>query len=379
MRVQLMTAMAVCLTVSACSGSKAPAISLDSKLKCSLVADAKMQGDNGTVVRLVNSAFEAAASDYKGDSDIEYYFQNAIRAEPATRSDVQRAVMNQCIADTGASISETFRKALTDSYEKNADKIYFASCKAFNDGVVDAEKVRAELARGVSDVSQAGLTMDSGAESPLAKATAACEANPSRRLQSVINQIVGVAEEAAQEEKRKLRDSAQADYVADTRKIIGEVEASIEANAAVPCAALLRIEQDQNTETAREARGAIGKATEASLARSSLHYAAAVRRDISGASLRYDDCAAKNWTLDQEIADRFGPDSIETAQKYLGQTMDSAVAEEAKIRSGQTRGSEDESGNASDEESDEMQMNRASRADLEDALYRERQAQELSN
>lgn len=391
MRVQLMTAMAVCLTVSACSGSKAPAISLDSKLKCSLVADAKMQGDNGTVVRLVNSAFEAAASDYKGDSDIEYYFQNAIRAEPATRTDVQRAVMNQCIADTGASISETFRKALTDSYEKNADKIYFASCKAFNDGKFGMDKIRPYVTQAENSHlgSVARLNMDSSDPKWTVyeeSITSACKADPSKRLDGAIRSAVfsRAGEERAIRQEAEL--GAQREYMLETRRIITQLDGLITAKTPIPCTMLHRIQSDRYRDSESVVTAALDRAAEATLASFSLPYAAAVRGDLNWNTLYYNVCADQGLTFAQQIQSTYGADTEENARKILGWgvPLEGIAAEEQDIRhkaQGLPPAAKPvaEDLGAELDEGEEMQMNRASRADMEDALFKERQAQEQSN
>lgn len=384
MRVQLMTAIAVCLTVSACSDSKAPDISLDSKLKCSMVAEAKMQGDNGTVIRLVNSALEAAAADYKGDSDIEYYFQNVIRTEPSPRTDLQRAVMNQCIADTGASISGTFREALTESYERNGEKLYFASCKAFNKGAIDSQKIKEEFKkagafRATARGSQAmGVDLDAESDGYIAKIKSSCESNPSQRLQTLINDAINEQDAAERAAKAEAQASAEAAYMVETRKRIAELDATVQAQKPIACSILYRIDQDRHQEVHEEAQNAFDRAIEATLAKFSLEYAAAARMDIGSSGILYEDCAASNWTLDQEIVDRLGVDSMENAQKRLGYSFMTAVNNERSVRS-QSQGNGRNIASSDFEESEEMQMERASKADMEDALYRERQAQEQSN
>lgn len=384
MRVQLMTAVAVCLTVSACSGSKAPDISLDSKLKCSMVAEARMQGDNGTVIRLINSAFEAAAADYKGDSDIEYYFQNVIRTEPSPRTDLQRAVMNQCIADTGASISGTFRKALTESYERNGEKLYFASCKAFNRGVTDSQKIKEEFkkaeafratARGSESVA---VDLNSASDGYIDMIKASCESDPSQRLQTLINDAINQQDAAERAAKAEEQASAEAAYMIETRKRIAELDATVQAQKPITCSILYRIDQDRHQEVREEAQNAFDRAIEATLAKFSLEYAAAARMDIGSSGILYEDCAASNWTLDQEIVDKLGVDSIENAQKRLGYSFMSAVNNERAIRS-KSQGTDGDTVSSDSEESEEMQMERAAKADMEDALYRERRAQEQSN
>lgn len=384
MRVQLMTAVAVCLTVSACSDSKAPDISLDSKLKCSMVAEAKMQGDNGTVIRLVNSALEAAATDYKGDSDIEYYFQNVIRTEPSPRTDLQRAVMNQCIADTGASISGTFREALTESYERNGEKLYFASCKAFNKGVIDSQKIKeefkkAEAFRATARGSQAmGVDLDAESDGYIAKIKSSCESDPSQRLQVLINNAINQQDEAERQAKANQDASAAAAYLVETTKLVAELDAAIKAQQPISCSILNRVNTDRHEEIREKALATMERAIEATLAKHSLEYAAAARADMDGSSIDLEDCAANNWTLDQELAERLGADSIENAQKRLGYSFMSAVNNERAIRS-QSQGNIGDIASSRSEESEEMQMERASKADMEDALYRERQAQEQSN
>lgn len=393
MRVQLMTAMAVCLTVSACSGSKAPAISLDSKLKCSLVADAKMQGDNGTVVRLVNSAFEAAASDYKGDSDIEYYFQNAIRAEPATRSDVQRAVMNQCIADTGASISETFRKALTDSYEKNADKIYFASCKAFNDGKFGMDKIRPYVTQAENSHlgSVARLNMDSSDPKWTVyeeSITSTCKADPSKRLDGAIRSAVFGRSGEERATRQQAEGEAIKEYRLETTRIISELDSLIKNNNPIQCVMLKRIEEDRRPydETASEVTDALRRAHEATLAEYSLLYAAAVRKNLDFSTLVYNNCADDGLSFAQRIEKEFGPDTQENALALLEGRFDieNLTSSELELRNDAkglppaAKPVEEDLGSDLDE-GEEMQMNRASRADMEDALYKERQVQEQSN
>lgn len=381
MRVQLMTAVAVCLTVSACSGSKAPDISLDSKLKCSMIAEAKMQGDNGTVIRLVNSALEAAAADYRGDSDIEYYFQNVIRTEPSPRTDLQRAVMNQCIADTGASISATFRDALSESYERNGEKLFFASCKAFNKGVIDSQKIKeefkkAETFRATARGSQAmGVDLDAESDSYIAKIKASCESNPSQRLQTLTNDAINQQDEAERAAKAADQASARAAYLVETVKLVGELDAAIQAQRPISCSILNRVNTDRHEEIREKAVNTIQHAVEATLARHSLEYAAAARADFDSSSLDFEACAANNWTLDQELVERLGVDSIENAQKRLGNSFMSAVNNERAIRS-QSQGN---GGDVASSESEDMQMERASRADMEDALYQQRQAQEQSH
>ena len=384
MRVQLMTAIAVCLTVSACSDSKAPDISLDSKLKCNLVAEAKMQGDNATVVRLVNSALEAAVTDYKGDSDIEYYFQNVIRTEPSPRGDLQRAVMNQCIADTGASISNTFRDALSDSYQKNGEKLFFASCKTFNKGVIDTQKIKEEFkkaeafraaARGSQPI---GVDLDAESDGYIAKIKSSCESDPSQRLQVLLNDAINQQDEAEREAKANQDASAAAAYLVETTKLAGELDAAIKAQQPISCAILSRVNTDRHDEIREKALATIERAVEATLARHSLEYAAAARADFDSSSIDLEDCAANNWTLDQEIAERLGVDSIENAQKRLGYSFESAVNNERAIRS-KSQGTGGETVSSDSEGSEEMPMERASRADMEDALYQERQAQEQSN
>jgi len=376
-----MTAVAVCLTVSACSGSKAPDISLDSKLKCSMIAEAKMQGDNGTVIRLVNSALEAAAADYRGDSDIEYYFQNVIRTEPSPRTDLQRAVMNQCIADTGASISATFRDALSESYERNGEKLFFASCKAFNKGVIDSQKIKeefkkAETFRATARGSQAmGVDLDAESDSYIAKIKASCESNPSQRLQTLTNDAINQQDEAERAAKAADQASARAAYLVETVKLVGELDAAIQAQRPISCSILNRVNTDRHEEIREKAVNTIQHAVEATLARHSLEYAAAARADFDSSSLDFEACAANNWTLDQELVERLGVDSIENAQKRLGNSFMSAVNNERAIRS-QSQGN---GGDVASSESEDMQMERASRADMEDALYQQRQAQEQSH
>lgn len=381
MRVQLMIAIAVCLTVSACSGNKAPDISLDSKLKCSMIAEAKMQGDNATVIRLVNSAFEAASVDYKGDSDIEYYFQNVIRTERSPLTDLQRAVMNKCIADTGASISGTFRDALSESYERNGEKLFFTSCKAFNRGVIDSQEIKqefkkAEAFRAAARGSQAtGLDLDSESDGYIAKIKASCESNPSQRLQTVINDAINQQDEAERAAKAADQASARAAYLVETGKLVGELDAAIQTQRPISCSILNRVNTDRHEEIREKAVNTIQHAVEATLARHSLEYAAAARADFDSSSLDFEACAANNWTLDQELVERLGVDSIENAQKRLGNSFMSAVNNERAIRS-QSQGI---GGDVASSESEDMQMERASRADMEDALYQERQAQEQSH
>ena len=396
MRVQLMTAIAVCLAVSACSDSKAPDISLDSKLKCSLVAEAKMQGDNGTVIRLVNSAFEAASADYKGDSDIEYYFQYVVRTEPLAMNSLQRAVMNHCIADTGASISGTFRDALNESYERNAGKISFASCKAFNDGKFSMEQLRPHLAQTENNQLQmgpsaVGLNLDSSNPKWDIYEEAIkteCKANPSKRLDNVI----GSAVFNRLDDERKIRQTAAIEantkYRAETTQIISQMDALIKNNQPVQCVMLKRIDEDKRNydNTQSEIYEALSRAHEATFARHSLLYAAAVRRQINFSTLNYNICASEGLTFDQSVEKEFGPDTRENVARLLEgrSNLEDIAAEELDARNKAqglppaARAVQQDLG-AELDEGEEMQMNRASRADMEDALYQERQAQEQSN
>jgi len=335
MRIQLVTAMAVCLSISACSDSKAPDISLDSKLKCEQLAASQSMGDDLAVNRQINMAFQAATASYTGNSDIEYYFQNVLKGRSQPRSEVNQDILAQCMADTGSSIADVFRKAVKSNYDRHGKDVGLASCKASTEGLLAPDAVTGYLSKVIEArraASVVGFIFKPNAEDIeqyRQQVEATCTASPnllvSRVAVSVIEEKIGEAQRAQTEKERQERD----DRDTATLSSLAQLNAVLDASQPVPCQLLAEVQSGRNYRTGDDVDKAVERAMSAVRLKSSPAYAAV----FNGQYFDIGECAKQGLSLEDGIHAKYGPDTVEnTKELYFGDEIRMRMASDGEIQ-----------------------------------------------
>jgi len=335
MRIQLITAIAVCLAVSACSDNKAPAISLDSKLKCEQLAASQSMGDDLAVTRQIGTAFQAAASSYTGDSDIEYYFQNVLKGRSQPRSEVDQDIISQCLADTGSSIADVFREAVKSSYDRYGKDVGLASCKASTDGLLPPDAVVSYLSATVEQrraASVVGFIFKPDAdnlEQYRQQVEVTCTASPNRLVSQVAVELVDEEVRAAQRAQFEKEQQEQEAQNQATFASLAQLNSVLDASQPVPCQLLADVQSGRNHRTGDGVDEAVERAMSVVRRKSSPAYAAV----FNGQYFDIGECAEKGLTLEAGIHAKYGPDTLEnTKALYFGDELRMQMAGDSEIQ-----------------------------------------------
>lgn len=376
MKIRILAAAAMAsLFVSACSDSRPPAIELDQKISCQIVAQSRALGDVGTFSQVFSMVIATANRRYTGDSDVEVYYRNVLRPNPMPLLAVRESVMNQCVADTGRPLADAFRDAVEESYLRNRYTTQFGSCKAFNDGNIAFDKVWDGVMRSAA-VREGAFSnaIERDATGPdrsgfEASVKQGCAADGTQLLSAVVMRVTGEAATEARGNREAELATLQADYVAQTRGLIKQADADQAAGKPVSCEVLKRIDTDSNVGMEEERQALFNRLAEAELRGYSAAQAAFVRRSMGNGHFSFGTCADDGDDFRKYMAD-YLPEDAATLANWVGYNRSEVEAEERRRQPVQQDVSSDEV-----EEDLEMQMNRASRFEAEEALYKQRQAE----
>ena len=337
MRIKSLTVMTVFLFLAACSGNKAPAISLDSKLKCEQLADSQSMGDDFAVNRQIETVFQAAAASYKGDSDVEYYFQNVLKGRSKPRKDVDQDIISQCLADTGRSLADVFRQTVKSSYDRHGRDVGLASCKASTDGLLPPNAEVNYLSSVIEErraASVVGFIFKPGKEDLEAyrqEVEVACTASPERLVSRVAVALVDEKIREAQRAQHQREQQEQESEDERTLTSVAQINALLDASEPVSCQLLADVQSDRSYRTGDAVAEAVERAKSVVRRRSSPAYAAV----FYGQAFDIGECAKEGLTLEQGVQAKYGPDTVENTKKlYFGDEMEMerAAASEMQLR-----------------------------------------------
>ncbi|MCC4601602.1 hypothetical protein [Xanthomonas melonis] len=304
MKLNFFAAIAACVVLYGCDNDGAPKISLDEKLTCGSLIEARATNDAVTYGNIWKMPINAAARTYGTSTEVEAYFRNSVLTDSGLVGDMHQKIYEQCVADSDRSVASAFRDALNQSFEQNKKSPSAGMCAAFNDGRITIASVMALV---IAREGKLNAQVDPGdPRIPIyqEKLKAQCAIDPTSRLLTHIQRVTSELTEKEQKDRQQAMDQAKQAFIADTQAQAEKVISDVAVGRLPTCAQMVRISADGNSESRKVVDDVVALATDAALARLPIDQAAYTRWNIenSAQGVGFDSCAESGGDMADAVA-----------------------------------------------------------------------------
>ncbi|MBF9171431.1 hypothetical protein ABFU49_19805 [Xanthomonas campestris pv. campestris] len=304
MKLKFFAAIAAGVVLCSCDGNGAPKISLDKKLTCGALIEARVINDAVTYGNIWKMPINAAARAYGTKTEVEAYFKNSVLADSRLVSDMHQKIYEQCVADSDKSMESAFREALNQSFEQNKNSPNAGMCAAFNEGRITIESVMALVIAREGKFNAQVDPRDPRIPIYQEKLKAQCAIDPTSRLTTHIESVTWELTKKEQEDRQQAMDQAKQAFIADTQTQAEKVISGVAIGRLPTCAQMARISSDGNSESRKLVDDVVALATDAALARLPIDQAAYTRWNIenSARGVGFDSCAESGGDMADAVA-----------------------------------------------------------------------------
>ncbi|MBB3835206.1 hypothetical protein FHR55_003450 [Xanthomonas arboricola] len=360
MKLKIFAAIAAGVVLCSCDSDGAPKISLDEKLTCGALIEARAINDAVTYGNIWKMPINAAARTYGTATEIEAYFKNSVLADSTLVSDMHRKIYERCVADSDKSLASAFRNSLDQSFEQNKDSARYGVCVAFNNGRIAIEDAMAII---IAREGKFDTNVDANdPRIPIVRnaLTERCSADPSSRVLKHIEWVSWELQKKEQEQRDQARLRAEQDMIRESLALSHRIQSELVAGHPPSCADMLRLTSGPSSESAETVSNA---ATDASLNKLPVEQAAYIRDNIHRSSLGVDfkSCADINGNVDDAV-DEY---NLEKSEISDWATRNQGLIHQEMIKRDQVKPQE-KAGRLTEEQELELQREQAARFDAEE-------------
>lgn len=311
-------------------------------------------------------AFRAAQQSYTGKSEIEAYFQNSVMPDAGLSIKLHQSMYQKCVADSGLPIAGSFRQALDESFGQNKNNPRYGTCMAFNERRITTEQVM-RFAIATDGRFDTQYKADDP-RMPIYEQglSAQCKEHPGDSLAKHIQAIAWELKLKEQKDRQEAEEKAEQQVIAETAALSEKVRAEVQAGKMPVCTDMERLKSDRNAESKGAIDAGTNSAIDFALSKLSLEHAAYARQNIGRAANGADfrQCAEKGGDAMDAVREYDWSDDLSTwlpGNEY--------AIEQERSRRGQAP--ESTEAPMTDEQELELQRERVSRFDAEEARSKE--------